>query len=126
MTQIQHLHTQTFKKLFIILGAFALCGGTLYSAQAVEFGTVQYQNNNYIDYSEFDKAAVKKSADAYFTKALKTKDKNKKKELLEKAGGEYFILTKIEPNDLYAINQPTRNVFDCMKAKCEYRITDAF
>ena len=53
MTQIQHLHTQTFKKLFIILGAFALCGGTLYSAQAVEFGSVQY-GKNYIDYSGFD------------------------------------------------------------------------
>ena len=105
MTQIQHLHTQTFKKLFIILGAFALCGGTLYSAQSVEFGSVQYQNKNYNDYSSFDKSAVKKSADSMFSKALKTKDKNKKKELLEKAAGEYYILTKIEPNDLYAINQ---------------------
>lgn len=110
MTQIQHRHIPIYKNIIILLGAFVLCGGTLYSAQAIEFGSVQY-GKNYIDYSGFDKSAVKKSADSLFNKALKTKDKTKKKELLEKAGGEYFILTKIEPNDLYAINQLAR-VYD--------------
>ena len=111
MTQIQHRHIQIFKNIIVVVGAFALCGGTIYNAEAMEFGTVQYQNNNYIDYSEFDKAAVKKSADSLFEKALKTKDNNSKQELLQQAGGQYFILTKIEPNDLYAIDQLAR-VYD--------------
>lgn len=111
MIQIQHHHIKTFKKILILIGAFVLCGSTINSVKAIEFGSVQYQNDTFIDYSEFDRSAVKKSADLYFKRALKTKDANEKRELLKKAGGQYFIMTKIEPNDIYAIDQLGR-VYD--------------
>ncbi len=109
MIQIQHRHIRIYKKIFIVLGAFVLFGSTLNSANAVEFGAVQYDHNNtYIDYSKFSSSAVKKSADAYFYKALESNNADDKKENLKKAAGEYFILTKINPYDLYAIDQIAR------------------
>ena len=43
-------------------------------------------------------------------------------------GQVYQTTREVTFNDptLYAINNPGRNVFDLMKANCEYRITDAF
>lgn len=113
MTQIQHRHIKIFKKLCILTGAFVIYGSTLYGALAAEYGSVQYQNNTYIDYSEFDKSAVKKSADSYFSKALKTKNQYDRRKLLEKASGEYFILNKIDPNNIDTINRLAR-IYDYM------------
>jgi tetratricopeptide (TPR) repeat protein len=93
------------------LGAFVLYGSTLSVTKAVEFGAVQYNNDTYIDYSEFDGALVKKTADVYFERALKSQDETQKKDFLKVAGGEYFILTKINPHDLYALDQLAR-VYD--------------
>lgn len=109
MTQIQHRHIKISKKILLFLGAFVLFGSTLNSANAIEFGTVQYDHNNtYIDYSLFNSSAVKKSADTYFEQALKSDNIKVKNECLQKAAGEYFILTKINPYDLYAIDQIAR------------------
>ena len=43
-------------------------------------------------------------------------------------GQVYQTTREVTFNDatLYAIDSPTRNIFDLMKANCEYRITDAF
>lgn len=47
-------------------------------------------------------------ADYYFNKALKSKDKNEKQDFLEKASGEYFILTRIEPENVNYLVQMGR------------------
>lgn len=111
MTQIQLRHIPIYKVLIIILGAFVLCESTLSCANAVEYGTVQYSSDAYVDYSKFNPRMVKKIADYYFAQAVKSSNPQEKEELLEKAGREYYILTKIEPNDFYALNQMAR-VYD--------------
>ena len=50
-------------------------------------------------------------------------------EIVNLGDGQVFQTTKdvtFSTPGLYAINNPARNVFDLMKANCEYRITDAF
>jgi len=79
----------------------------------VEFGEIQY-NDGLIDYSKVDKTLTKKSADLYFEKALNAKDDDERKEYLQKASGEYFILTRIDSRDLYPIVQLAR-VYDYEK-----------
>ncbi len=115
MMQTQLHLTQIYRKIFILLSAFILFGSTCSydRAFAVEFGSVKY-NNTFIDYTKVDKDATKKLADYYFEKAITTQDKNKRKEFLQKASGEYFILTQIEPQDLYSIVQLAR-VYDFEK-----------
>jgi len=113
MTQNQHHPIRIYKKILLLLSAFILLGSTCSCniVQAVEFGEIQYKKNTFIDYSKIDKAATLKLADYYFDKALKTKDKKLRKKYLQKASGEYFILTQIEQNNLYAIVQMAR-VYD--------------
>lgn len=79
-------------------------------ACASQFGEVEY-NNKYIDYSKINKAETLKKADYYFNKALEEQDKDTQKFYLQKASGEYFILTQIEYNNLYPIVQMAR-VYD--------------
>lgn len=110
MTQIQLRHIQIYKKILTTLGAFVIFGSTLCAVYPVEFGTVKY-NDNVFDYSKFNKNTVKKKADKYFNQALKAEDESLKKELLQKAGGEYFILSKVTPNELYPLIQLAR-VYD--------------
>lgn len=113
-TTIQHRHRliRIYKKILLLLSAFILfestCGCNIVSA--VQFGEIQYKNT-FIDYSKIDKSATLKLADFYFNKALETRDKKLKKEYLQKASGEYFILTQIEQDNLYAIVQMAR-VYD--------------
>lgn len=76
----------------------------------MEFGSVHYKDT-FIDYSKINKESKLELADFYFNKALRTEDKEEKKALLQKAGGEYFILTRIDPKNLYAIVQMAR-VYD--------------
>ena len=50
-------------------------------------------------------------------------------EIVNLGDGQVFQTTKdvtFNTAGLYGINKPARNVFDLMKANCEYRITDAF
>lgn len=97
------------------MSAFILIGSTCSSeiTKAVEFGSVKY-NNNLIDYSKVDKEATQKLADYYFSKALEAQDETKRKTYLQKASGEYFILTKIEPQNIYPLVQMAR-VYDYEK-----------
>lgn len=52
-----------------------------------------------------------KLADFYFNKAIEEQDKKLKQEYLQKASGEYFILTRVDHNNLYPIVQLAR-VYD--------------
>ncbi len=115
MMQIHLRLTPIYKKILIILSAFILLGSTSGSdcATAVEFGSVKY-DNEHIDYSKINKETTQKLADYYFNKALDTQDKDEKKEYLKKASGEYFILTKIEPQNIYPLVQMAR-VYDFEK-----------
>ncbi len=79
-------------------------------AHASQFGEVEY-NNKFIDYSKIDKTETLKKADYYFNKALESQDKDTQKSYLQKASGEYFILTQLEYNNLYPIVQLAR-VYD--------------
>lgn len=111
MIQTHHHLIQTYKKCLILSGAFILLGSTCCNTvKAVEFGSIKY-NNTFIDYSNIDKESTEKLADFYFNKALDSQNKDEKKELLQKASGEYFILTQIEPENLYPIVQLAR-VYD--------------
>ncbi len=83
------------------------------AAVAVEFGEVNY-NDAYIDYSKIDKASTQKLADYYFQKALAAQNNSQKKEFLQKASGEYFILTRLEPDNIYPLVQLAR-VYDYEK-----------
>lgn len=115
MMQIQLHHIRIYKKILILLSAFILFGSTCSSdcARAVEFGSVKY-NDDIIDYSKVDKDATQKLADYYFNKALNSQDKDERKEYLQKASGEYFILTKVEPQNIYPLVQMAR-VYDYEK-----------
>ncbi len=110
MTQILYLNIQTYKKFIILLSAFIFIGSTYGVANAVEFGEVQY-NNTLIDYSKIDKSSTQELADYYFEKALKAQTPSEKKEFLQKASGEYFILSQIEPHNIYPLVQLAR-VYD--------------
>ena len=71
MIMIQFRNTLIYKLILILLSAFAICGGTRYSACAVEYGTVHYdKNSNVIDYSRIDKEKTQKYADLFFNKAI--------------------------------------------------------
>ena len=83
------------------------------AAAAVEFGEVNY-NDAYIDYSKIDKSSTQKLADYYFQKALAAQNNSQKKEFLQKASGEYFILTRLEPDNIYPLVQLAR-VYDYEK-----------
>lgn len=76
----------------------------------MEFGSVHYKDA-FIDYSKINKESTLELADFYFNKALNAEDKEEKNALLQKASGEYFILTRIDPKNLYAIVQMAR-VYD--------------
>ncbi|MBR6723400.1 hypothetical protein IKL64_08090 [bacterium] len=110
--QRQLHHTQIYRNLFILLSAFILFGSTC-SSEAVEFGAVKY-NNAFIDYTKIDKESTLKLADFYFDKALNTQDFDEKKEFLQKASGNYFILTQLEPDNIYTTIQLAR-VYDYEK-----------
>lgn len=102
----------TYKNLLITISAFIILGSTYSSntVKAVEFGELHY-NNTLIDYSKIDKEATQKLADYYFNKALKAQDETERKDYLQKASGEYFILSQIEPHNLYPLVQLAR-VYD--------------
>ena len=90
----------------LLLSAFVICGSTQYSACAVEYGTVHYdKSNNVIDYSQFNREQTLKFADLFFDRAIKSENEDFKKELLDEAVGQYFILSKIDPNDLHVLIQ---------------------
>ena len=97
--------TKISRAFFTVIGAFLLC--TNNCSNAVEFGTIKY-NDAIIDYSTLDKQAVSERADYYFNKALKSKDKKEKQDLLERASGEYFILTRIDPENINYLVQMGR------------------
>ncbi len=93
-------------------GAFLLVGSTCLSQQsmALEFGEIQY-NNTLIDYSKIDSGSTLKLADFYFDKAIRATNANEKKEYFQKASGEYFLLSRTQPDNLYPIIQLAR-VYD--------------
>jgi len=79
------------------------------TANAIEFGQIKYNNNNeIIDYSKINKNEKQQLADNYLTKALTTKDLNEIKTYLKKAAAEYFIMTKLEPENIYPVIQLAR------------------
>ena len=79
-------------------------------SNATEFGEIEY-SNTYIDYSKIDKESTLQLADFYFNKALKEEDSKLRAEYLQKASGEYHILTHAQPDNLYPIIQMAR-VYD--------------
>ena len=93
----------------MLLSAFILFGSTCI-CESIEFGAVKY-NDALIDYTKIDKVNTLKLADYYFDKALNTQDVDKKKDFLQKASGNYFILTQSEPENIYPIVQLAR-VYD--------------
>lgn len=109
--QLRHIRI-TNKKILLLLGALLILVSTCVSNKvlAVEFGTVHY-NDALIDYSKIDPESTLKFADFYFNKALNSEDKETKKSFLQKASGQYFILTQMDPKDLYPIVQMAR-VYD--------------
>ena len=111
MIQTQFLHIQIYKVVILLISAFII-GGSTYSnmAFAVEYGEIKY-DNALIDYSAIDEKATLKSADYYFDKAINSKDEREKKDFLQKAGSEYFILTRVSPRNLYPMVQLAR-VYD--------------
>jgi tetratricopeptide (TPR) repeat protein len=78
--------------------------------RASEFGEIRY-NDTFIDYTKIDKSSTLKLADLYFEKALNARTEEEKATFLEKASGEYFILTQAEPRNLYPLVQLAR-VYD--------------
>lgn len=109
LTQLHHI--QIYKKILLLLGALLFISTPASNKVfAVEFGSVHYKDA-FIDYSKIDKDLTVKRADYYFNQALNTEDKDERKALLQKAGGEYFILTRIDSKNLYAIVQMAR-VYD--------------
>ena len=109
-TVLTHLHhIQIYKKIIILLSAFIFIGSTC-SCESIEFGAIKY-NDTFIDYTKIDTATTLKLADFYFDKALNTQDKDEQKEFLQKASGNYFILTQAHPEDIYPIVQLAR-VYD--------------
>jgi tetratricopeptide (TPR) repeat protein len=88
------------------LGAFVIFGGTQCGTYAIEYGSIHYnKNESSIDYSNFDRDKTQKYADLFFNRAMKSKDETFKKELLNEAVGQYYILSKIDPNDLDVLIQ---------------------
>lgn len=103
---IQPRHIQIYKVLTAILSAFVIFGGTQSGSYAIEYGSIHYdKNESSIDYSNFDADKTEKYADLFFNKAMKSKDEALKKELLNEAVGQYYILSKIDPNDLDVLIQ---------------------
>ncbi len=80
----------------------------------MEFGSVKYNNNTLIDYSKINKDSTLKLGDIYFASALNAKDSEARKEYLQKASGNYFVLTQIEPDNIYPLVQLAR-VYDYEK-----------
>ena len=110
MIQTQHHHIQIYKNLVLVISAFIIFGSTYTQTKAAEFGEIQY-NNTFIDYSKIDINSTRKLADFYFDKAMNEMDSKLKQIYLQKASGEYFILSQAEPKDLYPIVQLAR-VYD--------------
>jgi len=103
LTRLRHtkIYNLALPAALIVL---ALIGSPVF---AVEFGTIKY-DDAIIDYSVIDKPAVIRRAESYFEQALKTSDSGEKQDLLHRASGEYFILTRIEPQNLYYMVQMAR------------------
>ena len=101
-----------YNKLILTISAFILIGSTCVNnhAFAIEFGEIKY-NNAPIDYEKIDKESTLKLADFYFKSALASKNPEERKQYLQKASGEYFILSKTNPGELYPIVQLAR-VYD--------------
>ena len=96
----------------MVISAFIILGSTCINSQAfaIEFGEIKY-NNAPIDYSKVDKASTLKLADFYFNSAMASNNESERKQYLQKASGEYFILSKTNPGELYPIVQLAR-VYD--------------
>ena len=96
----------------MVISAFIILGSTCINSQAfaIEFGEIKY-NNAPIDYSKVDKASTLKLADFYFNRALSSNSNSERTQYLQKASGEYFILSKTNPGELYPIVQLAR-VYD--------------
>ena len=97
--------TKISRTIFAVIGAFLLCANNC--SNAVEFGTIKY-NDAIIDYSTLDKQAVSERADYYFNRALKSKEAKEKQDFLERASGEYFILTRMDPENINYLVQMGR------------------
>lgn len=99
-------HTKIYKHALRTVLVFVMLtiGSSVF---AVEFGTIKY-NEAIIDYTVIDKPAVLNRADYYFDQAEKVSDEKERQDLLHKASGEYFILTRVEPQNLYYMVQMAR------------------
>lgn len=103
-------HIQIFNKFLILISAFIFFGSTYGIVYSSQYGEILY-NDTYIDYSKIDIAGTLKSADFYFKKALDEKDEDLRNDYLQKASGEYFILSQADKKNLYPIVQLAR-VYD--------------
>ncbi len=82
-----------YKKIVYILIFFVFMG---LSSNAIEKASIKY-DEDMIDYKKLDAVSVLKEADAYFNQYLTTQDKK----YLGTSMGKYYILTKINPVDMY-------------------------
>lgn len=104
LTQFQHI--KIYKQIIpTALAIFVLAVGS--PVFAVEYGSIKY-DGAVIDYSQINKPVVLRNAESYFEKAIKASDPATKQDFLQKASGEYFILTRIEPQNLYYMVQMAR------------------
>lgn len=88
-------------KKFLLLFIFAILSGL--SAQAIEKASVKYEEN-LIDYSVLDADKILKEADTFFEKYETSSDSK----YLTTAMGQYYILTKIYPLEMYPTVQLAR------------------
>ena len=70
---------------------------------AVQKGSVEY-NGVFVDYSKINYSELLKSADSHFSKFETDNDLN----LLTTSMGEYYILAKVKPNEIYPVVQLAR------------------
>ena len=109
ITIIKQLQVTQICKISVIFGFIILfnCVCFIPRANAIEFGEVKY-HDALIDYTKIDVSKTQKLADDYFNNAISTKNTTEKKDYLQKAAAEYFILTNAQPQSLYPVVQMAR------------------
>ena len=89
--------------MFVLLTSPAFCANS-------KSGGVEYHDYLF-DYSKYDVKELKNEADLYIKDALRQADKNSQKELLHAALRDYYIVLKISPKDIHALNK-TAYIYD--------------
>lgn len=89
-----------FRFLFLLI----ICFLSASPAFSVKTGGVEYHDYLF-DYSTFEPEPLLKEADLWLKLALEMDDSDEKKELLHKAMKNYYILLKIQPDNVDCLNK---------------------